>query len=251
MHEPPGNATSPAPLLILLHGYGADGAIQDAYLGLAAATDAHGMLYVHPDGTPNAKSERFWNATDACCGARSGVDDSAYIDAIIADVKARYDVDPRRVFIVGHSNGGFMAYRMACDHADEIAAVVSLEGATYANPSRCRPTEPVAVLEVHGTADDTIDYDGGTIGKARYPGAKDTIATWARYNGCDAKATLPAPPAHAIEDGLPPATVVSHATGCDGHSVAELWTQPDGVHIPPFSSSFADQIVTFLLAHPK
>ncbi len=251
MHEPPGGTTSPAPLLILLHGHGVDGAIQDAYLRLASATDAHGMLYVHPDGTSDSRSERFWNATDACCGAGSGVDDSAYIGAIIAVVKARYTVDPRRVFIVGHSNGGFMAFRMACDHADEIAAIVSIEGATWANPSRCQPTEPVTVLEVHGTADDTIRYDGGTIGNTRYPGAKETVATWARYDGCDTKATLPAPPARAIEDQLPPATVLSYSTGCDGHAIAELWTQAHGVHIPPFSASFADQIVSFLLAHPK
>jgi Poly(3-hydroxybutyrate) depolymerase len=252
VHVPPGHvAATPAPLLILLHGYGASGAIQEAYLKLTPATDAHGMLYVHLDGTLNAQSRRFWNATDACCGYRSRVDDSAYITAVIADVKTRYEVDPRRVFIVGHSNGGFMAYRMACDHSDEIAAVVSIEGATWANPSRCKPTEAVATLEVHGTADQTINDNGGTINRARYPGAMTTVRTWARADGCDLNADRPALPPHAIEEQLPPATVLSYSTHCDGSGHAELWTQPGGGHIPVFSPTFADQVVTFLLAHPK
>src|SRR3954452_11051442 len=66
LHEPP-QAKDPAPLVVLLHGYGASGAGQAAYLNLAAATDAQGMLLAIPDGTPNALGKRFWNATDACC----------------------------------------------------------------------------------------------------------------------------------------------------------------------------------------
>lgn len=217
-----------SPRLILLHGYGASGAIQETYLKLTPATNAHGMLYVHLDGTLNAQDRRFWNATDACCGYRSGVDDSAYITAVIAEVNARYKVDPRRVFIVGHSNGGFTAYRMACDHADEIAAIVSIEGATWANPSRCKPTQAVATLEVHGTADQTITYSGSTIASARYPGALTTVETWARYDSCDPKADHPATPPHAIVEQLPPATVRSYSTHCDGNRHAELWTQPGG-----------------------
>lgn len=252
VHEPPGvGAATPKPLLILLHGYGVTGAIQEAYLKLTPATDAHGMLFVHLDGTLNGQQSRFWNATDACCGSNSGVDDSAYITAVIADVSAHYKVDPHRVFIVGHSNGGFMSYRMACDHSDQIAAIVSIEGATWSDPSRCKPTQAVATLEVHGLADQTIKYDGGGIANARYPGAKTTVQAWARYDGCTLTADRPATPPHAIVAQLPPATVLSYSKGCRTNGHAELWTQPGGVHIPVFGPMFPDQVVTFLLAHPK
>ncbi len=252
VHTPPGlSATKPAPLLILLHGYGATGAVQDAYLKLTPVADEHGMLYVHPDGTLNPLDKRYWNATDACCGPQSTVDDSAYITAIIADVKSRYTVDPKRVFIIGHSNGGFMAFRMACDHADEIAAIVSFEAATWADPSKCTPSEAVSVLAIHGTGDQTIKYDGDSIGGAAYPSATTTVQTWARYDGCKPTPDPNVTTTHMIEDQRPPATVTSYSSGCKPNGHVELWTQPDGPHIPVLSPTFSEQLVTFLLAHPK
>jgi polyhydroxybutyrate depolymerase len=252
LHEPPAGSDRPAPLLILLHGYGATGAIQAAYLKLMPVTDAHGMLFVALDGTTNALGKQFWNATDACCGRRSTVDDSAYITAVIADIEARHSVDTKRVFLMGHSNGGFMSYRMACDHADRIAAIVSIAGATFDNPRRCTPSEPVATLEVHGTGDKTIAYGGGRIGGVAFPGARQTVRTWARYDGCRVVPDpAPVPATRTIVENLPRATVTSYSRGCASHGHAELWTQPDGPHIPAFTDTFSEQAVSFLLAHPK
>ena len=251
VHVPPSYSRStPAPLLMLLHGSGDTGASQEEYLRLTPAATAHGMLYVTPDGTRNAYNSRIWNATDACCGSGVRVDDSAYLRAVIAEVKANYNVDPRRVFLVGHSNGGFMAFRMACDHADEIAAIVSIAGATFADSTRCEPTQGVATLQIHGTADPTIKYGGGTLRGEPYPSARITLETWARYNGCGPEPDRPAPPRRAIEVGLRPARVRSYSAGC-GRSTSELWTQRDGVHIPTFEPTFPEQLVEFLLAHPK
>lgn len=242
----------PAPLVILLHGYGATGAIQDAYLKLGPAADRNGMLSVHLDGTKNGQDKQFWNATDACCDFETPkVDDRAYIRAVIADVAATHTVDPKRVYLVGHSNGAFMSFAMACDHADTIAAIVSLEGATWLDPSRCRPSESVAVLVVHGTGDKTIKYDGGSTGIAEYPGAVTTAKTWAKYDGCATKPSTPAPESRAIVKEIAPATVTVYSDGCRGNGHVELWTQPEGVHIPLWTDDFADQMVEFLLAHPK
>ena len=253
VHVPPGyQKGTPAPLLILLHGFGADGQIQSAYLGLEPATDAAGMLYVHPDGVMNQSGKRGWTATDACCaGGDDPPDDSSYIAAIIAQAKAQYDVDPKRVYVMGHSNGGFMSYRMACDHADEVAAIVSLEGATYDDSSSCAPSEPVATLEVHGTADETIKYDGGSISGAAYPSAPATARMWATYDGCSTTPDSPAPADRQIVNDLPPATVTSYSEGCAPGGHAELWTQPEGSHIPSWTADFSTQIVDWLLAHPK
>ena len=77
-----------------------------------------------------------------------------------------------------------MSYRMACDNADLVASIASLAGATFANPSACSPSEPVHVLQIHGTADDVIDYDGSCFGPFCYPGALQSILTWSNYNQC-------------------------------------------------------------------
>lgn len=253
IHAPPGYRDgTPAPLLILLHGFGVDGQIQSDYLGLQDAADAAGMLYVHPDGVENAAGKRAWTATDACCAPGADApDDSAYVAAIIAQAKDQYDVDPKRVYVMGHSNGGFMSYRMACDHADEVAAIASIAGATFEDPSDCSPSEPVATLEIHGTADKTIKYDGGEIAGNDYPSAPTTVETWARYDGCSTTPAAPAPADRQIVNDLPPATVTSYADGCDPGGDAELWTQPDGVHIPSWTTDFSTQVVDWLLAHPK
>src|SRR5258706_3929439 len=83
---------------------------------------------------------------------------------------------------MGHSNGGFMSHRLACD-APRIAAIVSLAGAVWNDPSKCKPAGPVSILEVHGNADLTINYNGGQKKGYTYPPAHTTVATWAGKNG--------------------------------------------------------------------
>jgi len=254
--------SSPAPLVVLLHGYGATGAIQEGYFGLKAQAEQRGFIYAVADGTPDATDKQFWNATDACCNfGGSTVDDSAYLSGVVDQIKAAYNIDPKRVYFVGHSNGGFMSYRMACDHADQIAAIVSLAGATFANGAKCTPSEPVAVAQIHGTADDTVLYPGGSFG-VTYPGALETVETWATHGGCslqptsgptlDLEKTLPKEVDPADPMFPPEETTVSvYGDGCKPGGHAELWTIADGTHIPNLSASFAARVFDFLEAHPK
>lgn len=239
------------PLVVLLHGFGASGAIQEAYFQLQPLAEERGFLYVHPDGTINAIGRSFWNATNACCGFGSAVDDSAYLLALIEKVQADFNVDPKRIYLVGHSNGGFMSYRMACDHADKIAAIASLAGATFADESKCTPSEPVSVLEIHGTADGTIPYDGGAIFGNDHPSAPDTVATWAGYDGC---ATTNGEVANALDldanlAGDETSTLAYES--CPNGIDVELWTIDGGAHIPARTPALSTGIVDFLFAHPK
>lgn len=239
---------TPTPLVILLHGYTASGDLQELYWQIQPHAETRGFLYVHPDGTKDTQGNQFWNATDACCNFEgSDVDDSAYIRSIIDGVKAQYNVDPKRVFVMGHSNGGFMSYRMACDHADAVAAIVSLAGATFLDTSQCQPSEPVSVLQIHGTADTTVLYEGTLA----YPGAIATVETWAMYNDC-ALTTVPGANLD-LDSGIPgdETTVTVYNTGCEAPGHAELWTIDGGSHIPALSDSWAPSILDFLFAHPK
>jgi polyhydroxybutyrate depolymerase len=241
------------PLVVMLHGYAVSSAFQEAFFGLKPLAEELGFLYLAPDGLFDSEGKRFWNATDVCCDFdAAGVDDSAYVRGLVDDVRAQLDVDPKRVFFVGHSNGGFMSYRMACDHADTIAAVVSLAGATFSDPAACSPSEPVAALQIHGTADDTIYYDGETQeGVGSYPSAPVTAETWAAYGGCDlAPAAGPARDLEFFLSGDESSTL-AWATGCAPGGGAELWTIPGGTHIPSPSPTFTRQLLAWLFAHPK
>jgi polyhydroxybutyrate depolymerase len=242
-----------APLVILLHGYGASGSLQDLYFGMTAVSDARGFLYAAPDGTIDKDGRHFWNATDACCDLyATNVDDSTYVSSLIKQIQARYTVDPKRVFLVGHSNGAFMSYRMACDHADQIAAIASLAGATFSDTAKCTPSAPVSVLQIHGTADDTVLFDGGSIGTHSYPGAKTTVADWVTNDGCGTTADTSAP-ALDLDTQLAGAetTVTKYASGCKPGGHAELWTIAGGAHLPSLSKSFSSSVIDFLFAHPK
>ena len=166
---------------------------------------------------------------------------------------ARYNVNPGRVYMVGHSNDDFMSHRMACDHADRVAAIVSLAGATWANPAECQPSEPVAILQVHGDADATIVYTGGEISGNAYPAAADTVASWAAMNACTgelkaSKTRLDLDQAIADDE-----TRVERFAGCPSASAdVELWTMETGSHLPSLiQPTWPESIVEFLLAHPN
>lgn len=224
------------------------------------AVAAIGLAACSPDGQPTATDApstdptgaQFWNATDACCsGGQGGPDDSAYLLTIIEQVSDEYNVDPKRIFFAGHSNGGFMSYRMACDHADTIAAVASLAGATFADDADCTPSEPVSVLQVHGTDDETIEYDGGSIQGDAFPSARDTVETWASHDECDTTPSVSADELD-LDGGIEGAeSDVETYGGCDQGSEVALWTIDGGGHVPGVTSDFSAGVIDFLLAHPK
>ncbi len=238
------DGSTPTPLLVLLHGYSASGAIQDLYFGMSRATRMRGMLLVIPDGTVDARGNRFWNATDACCDFDGiGPDDVGYLRGLIAEMKSFYNVDAGRVYLVGHSNGGFMSYRMACDASEDITAIVSLAGSTFGDESRCNPTRPVSVLQIHGTLDTTVPYNGRSFG---FPSARETVQRFATRAGCSGTET--ATPVD-FDRALPgDETRVERWVDCTDDLAAELWSIEGGGHIPALNRTATSTILDWLLA---
>lgn len=258
VHVPPGHvATAPAPLFILLHGYSNNGPSQVEYMGFTRVADSRGFLFVAPNGTPDAVGNRFWNATAACCDfLQTGVDDEAYLASIIESVGKSHSVDRARIYLVGYSNGGFMSYRMACRRADLIAGIANLAGAMSTDPAECAPSAPVTILHVHGTADDTISYEGGVIPvnpSNPYPGALDSVQQWVSHNRCDPTGTELDDQLDLVADGDLPGrdTTVTAWSGCANGSTVQLWTIDGGGHRPDLSSTFTTRVVDFLLDHPR
>jgi polyhydroxybutyrate depolymerase len=247
---------NPAPLVILLHGYGSNGPQQDFYLGLSKISDRYGFLLVAPTGTLEDRGEgsarrprTFWYTTGACCDFfNTQIDDNAYIVGIIESMKSNYNVDDRKVFLVGHSNGGFLSYQVAYKNPGLVAAIASLAGASHFE-TRLAPEDTVHVLQIHGTLDSTIKYEGGDIGGVNYPGAMESVIQWAKYNGCLIEPDEDE--ARDLDSSLEGyETIVStFSAGCRSGGSSELWTIADGSHIPRVSESFGSQVIDWLYAH--
>jgi polyhydroxybutyrate depolymerase len=254
------DASKPAPLLVMLHGFTSSKTApqdMDTYMHMSPAANARGMIVALPLGTHDGVIDKYeWNATDACCGFDTpDANDIGYLTAMIDEIASKYKVDEKRIFVLGHSNGGFMAHRLACDQADKIAAVVSLAGGTFKNPNKCAASAPISVLQVHGDADGTIAYDGGPpLGVSQLPpapGAVETMADWAVKNRCGKTPDASAPAIDLVTDLAGAETTKSIYSGCEAGVATELWTIHGGPHSPAFSDAWAPAVLDFLMAHPK
>lgn len=242
---------TPTPLVLMLHGLGGAGWFQLAYFGMDRIAEDYGVLVLSPDGNAGPNGS-FWNGTDACCDwERTGVDDVAYLTGLIRDAVAEYNVDERRIYVVGHSNGGFMTYRLACDHPELFAGVVSLAGAMWNDPARCPGGTALSVVQIHGTADDIVFYEGETVAGVTYPSAQRTIQMWGQKDGCTG-ALGDEEPGIDIDGATNGAeTGVRRTAGCPDGVDVELWTVHGGLHVPGLNANFRNVLWQWLAAHPK
>jgi len=246
------------PLLVVLHGFGPyTGEVEAGFLGLLETVDTKDFVMLLPDGTlVEGGTNRYWNGTLACCDPTNSIDDVGYLSGLIEEAKTTYHIDADRVYLVGHSNGGFMSFRMACEASELITAIVSLAGSTFDDPADCQPaTVPVSVLAVHGTADTTVPYEGRA---GMYPGAVETVEYFATAAGCDTTAASVVGHVDLVESLEGDETEqVAYTVGCDPGVNAALWTINGGLHIPLFrppgseKPAFADLITDWLLQHSR
>ena len=250
-----GDRSQPRPLIVLLHGYGSRSAEADAYFRFSQWVDKDEFGLLLPDGTVDEISNRFWNATDECCDIfGTEPDDVGYIKSLIDEARTIAEFD--QVFAVGHSNGGFMAYRLACEDVPGLAAIVSLAGGAFADPEDCRAPDPLSVLQIHGTEDALVLYEGGRLpahpdpDRQSVPGAKDSMLRWAERADCDMDSAGVRPPidTDTAVDGRE-TTVVRFSDGCADGTVMELWTIKGGGHIPlVWDTDFTPGILKWLAA---
>lgn len=242
------STNTPWPVVVLLHGYGATGSIQDAYLGLSRRRSEYGFITIIPDGTANPEGQRFWNATEACCDfAINQVDDVAYLTGLLDEAAERLAIDPDRIYFLGHSNGGFMSYRMACELGSRIAAVTSIAGSTFNDPGSCKNPGNTNVLQIHGTQDTVIEYDGGLLAGRPYPSAREIVDRWASRHQCDST-PVQGTSMSIVQTIAGEETRVLEWQGCtEGNSVM-LWTLEEGNHTPAFTRDFMDKVLDFLLS---
>lgn len=245
------------PLIVLLHGYGASGSLQDIYYGASGNAGAKGFVLAMPNGVKNSKGKRFWNAFDACCDFEaSEVDDVRFLTSLIAKVKQQVGIDSRRITLLGHSNGGYMSYKMACEVPELIAGVAVLAGSMSGDFKEfCPNALPTSVLHIHGNADETVSYDGGKapLLGTPYMSASETSLTWARHNNCKSHSTSTQKLLDLVSFVQLPGvdTFAERWSDCDAGSRVEFLTIDNGKHAPVLGfggGTFIQHSIDFLLS---
>ncbi len=174
LYVPPAPAGQRLPLLVALRGAG--GALFEPYSGFSVVADAEGFIALYPDPIEEYEGHTFWNLDP-----NAGPNDVQFVAALLEYVESELCVDTSRVYAAGVSNGGSMATLLACELSSRFAAFASIAGGYSALPP-CEPTNPVSVIEVHGTADTVVPYNGfppdGT------GAVRPWLAEWRARDGC-------------------------------------------------------------------
>jgi polyhydroxybutyrate depolymerase len=178
-------------MVFSFHGGGGsmDYQANDAYYGQISKSEQAGYIAVFPNGFSKFKSGNFatWNAGKCCAAARDeNVDDVGFVRDIIKNLRGQLNIDPNRIFADGISNGGMMAYRLACEMSDVFKAIASVAGTD--NTKSCFPKAPISILHIHARNDDLELFDGGAGRRSSqvtsFVSVPDSIAKWVRFDGC-------------------------------------------------------------------
>ncbi len=183
----PGAASTPRPLVIMLHGAGGDANTAMSASRFNALAAREGFVAVYPDGSGPGRGAHSWNAGPCCAFAKNNnVDDVGFIAALIDDLVARRNIDPARVYVTGMSNGAMLAHRLAMEIPQKVAAIAPVAGALFGGEPVAKG--PVAAAIIIGDNDQVVPGGGGPLamgrGEARVAPAKRAHEYWAKANGC-------------------------------------------------------------------
>lgn len=249
-----------APLVIVLHGHGESASNFEKYTGMSDKADEEGFIAVYPQALGDPSD---WHTA---IDGPSRRDDITFVRDIIALLEHKYRIDHRRIFAAGHSNGGFMAYRLASTLSNEIAAVGVTAGSigmVNENEDTLRiapPSHPVSVIHFHGVADPSVPYSGGpeSDGPDNIVSVRNTIRFWVNADHCD-----PAKVTRTISADKN--VIIDTYQPCAKKTAVVLYTIIDGTHrwpgddVPWYTFPGRDDsdviatnvIWNFFAAHPR
>lgn len=197
LHVPPGyHGDKPLPMLLVMHGAFSTAVQTERETGFSALADREGFLVAYPEGIGLFGFLQHWNAGHCCGKAEAdGVDDVAFVDAVIAEVRRRLSVDPQRIYMAGMSNGGMFTYRFAAERTTTLAAAAVVSGAIGSRQEGAgvswqmpAPDAALSLIVFHGLADEHIPAAGGKSpfkgGDRVYASVAQAAAFWSTANGC-------------------------------------------------------------------
>jgi len=237
LHVPPTlDLRQPAPVVLAFHGLDQEPSDMELMTGFNDIADKASFLVVYPRGV-----ELSWNV-GICCGfaATNNIDEIAFVRQILSDLGTISNVDPKRIYATGFSNGAPLVYQLACEMSNTFAGVAPVSGVLLYSP--CQPQQPVSLIHIHGLADSSVPYDGG--GDLDTPPVEQVINTWVQLDGCTGSPQVDSP-----------INIIKHTVynPCRAGTAVELYAIESGGHHwvtkPVWPSS--QVIWDFFAAHPK
>lgn len=212
------------PLIVALHGGGGSGKRFEQLTQLTETAHAQQYIVVYANGYSGIGGKRTWNAGNCCGGAQSKrIDDVLFISKLIDTVIAEYKANPKRVYLVGHSNGGMLAYRLANELANKLAGI-AVNSCSMVLSTPLQPARPVPILHLHSQADTRVPLLGNVGSRGRYyPPVDSVLNAWATVNACNPSPHTSKHPGYSHTQWL----------SCAGGADIELYVSADGGHSWP------------------
>jgi polyhydroxybutyrate depolymerase len=238
LHVPPSyDGLSAVPLVVVIHPYNGYAPGFEIETGFSNKADLNYFIAVYPEGLGDPRS---WNA-GYCCGyaAMNNIDDVGFISALIDTLTANYNIDSTRIFATGFSNGSMMAYRLAAELSQKIAAIAGAGGQMMLD--ECNPDRAVPIMHLHSLNDDVVLYEGSSEGFI-YPSVEAVIDIWVEINNCETV------PDTIIKNSY---LTVRKWAALSHNADIFLYTRPTGGHTWPTGTiSATDSVWDFFAAYP-
>jgi len=220
LHTPPHPTAARAlPLVVALHGSGMQGREMADTTALSQLADKAGFVVVYPDGL-----KQKWNVS-----GQSPEDNVQFVHALIDQIQKIRTIDSQRIYVVGLSNGGILAQKIACEAPQQIAAIATVAASLpHQFASRCQTQQPVSLLMVNGTSDSVVPWQGGAAPQVKVgrglsiPPIPDVVKFWQQHNGCPANA--------AVSSSTPLVQTIDYAA-CQANSEVMLITLNGADHV--------------------
>jgi len=240
LHIPPGiNSQQSVPIAFAFHGFYLRPIDLQVGTEIDDFSNLSSFLVVYPEGVGLR-----WNVAEIGPGdaIEQNVDELAFVEEILLNLDTIANIDPKRIYAIGHSMGGALVYQLACEMPETFAAVASVAGPM--EYSSCNPDQAVSVIHFHGLKDQMVPFSGG--GENNFPPSKHGIDTWADLNDC-----LGANDEKYDENGISHLTY----TKCQDRTAVELYTSDTGIHpsysFGPVGIPVIELTWDFFKAHPK
>lgn len=186
LHIPRGyRDTVEQPLVLNFHGHGSTALQQQYRTGFSMLADRYDVIVAYPQGAIGPDHLTGWDT-----GPRRNphTNDVLFVSNLLTHLQEFWCINPLRIYATGFSNGGGMTYVLACKLADRFAAFASVSGSYPAVPGGCNPVRPVPIIELHGTADTVVPYNGSI--KKGYPPVTLWLQQWALRDGCTSQPVI-------------------------------------------------------------
>jgi polyhydroxybutyrate depolymerase len=227
----------PLPLVLMLHGGTGTSANIEEYLNFTAVAARENFAVVYPQGIGRAWNDARPNKKLMSPNA-STADDVAFLNELVDHLVRQGVADPKRVFISGLSNGGFMAMRMACEAPDRFVAFAPMIASAPLSAAKdCRPKRPLPVLLINGTDDGLVKFSAQAAAAQGNFGAVELAAFWGERNGCKGYTETALPDLDPADKSTISARRYS---GCPAKGEVELLTVSGGGHQPPSRGNVRD-----------